>query len=153
RQRARLNLELQERIGDALLRDGSLGEAQIAFERAAEDSVSVQRRAELQIKLGVTSLRRGNPRHSLRIVSDVVQDGDVSQETRAGAEAIIALSLSAQGAVDQALEHVQLGLALLSDNPEASALGLSRFAAGRAELLAGRLDAADRELRLSLVAR
>jgi class 3 adenylate cyclase/tetratricopeptide (TPR) repeat protein len=153
RQRARLNLELQERIGDALLRDGSLGEAQIAFERAAEDSVSVQRRAELQIKLGVTSLRRGNPRHSLRIVSDVVQDGDVSQETRAGAEAIIALSLSAQGAVDQALEHAQLSLALLSDNPEASALGLSRFAAGRAELLAGRLDAADRELRLSLVAR
>jgi tetratricopeptide (TPR) repeat protein len=153
RERARLNLELQERIGDALLRDGSLGEAQIAFERAAENSVSGQRRAELQVKLGVTSLRRGNPRHALRIVSDVLQHGDVSQATLACAEAITSLGLSAQGTVDQALEHVQLSLALLGDDPEASALGLSRFAAGRAELLAGRLDAAGRELRLSLVAR
>jgi class 3 adenylate cyclase/tetratricopeptide (TPR) repeat protein len=153
RERARLKLELQERIGDALLRDGNLGEAQIAFENAAENSASDQRRAELQLKLGVTSLRRGNPRHALRIVGEVLQHDDLRQETRASAEAVMSLSFAALGVVDQALERAQQSLAQLSENPEPSVLGLSRFAAGRARLLDGRLDAADRELRLSLAAR
>lgn len=152
RERARLTLEIQDRIGDALLWSGSLAEAQIAFELAAENSASDQRRAELQIKLGVTGARRGNPRRVLQISRAILKQADMTEETRASAEALVSLALAAHGSVQEAREHAERSVALASESVPPATLGLARFAAGRAHLLGGDLQAAEREFQLSVAA-
>ncbi|MBV9602471.1 MAG: FHA domain-containing protein [Chloroflexi bacterium] len=153
RERARLTLEIQDRIGDALLWSGSLAEAQIAFELAAENSASDQRRAELEIKLGVTGLRRGNPRRVLQIGRAILKRPDVTPETRASAEALLSLAMAAHGSVHEAREHAERSITLCGDAPEPAALGLARFAAGRAQFLGGELERARAEYQLSVAAR
>jgi class 3 adenylate cyclase/predicted ATPase len=153
RERARLTLEIQDRIGEALLWSGSLAEAQIAFELAAENSASDQRRAELQIKLGVTGLRRGNPRRVLQIGRAILNLADVASETRACAEALMSLALSAHGSVSEAREHAERSIALAVGAATPASLGLARLAAGRAYLLGGDLSESKLELESSVATR
>ena len=152
-ERARLNLEVQDRIGDALMWSGSLAEAQIAFELATEHSASDQRRAELHIKLGIIGLRRGNPRRVIQIGGAVLHAQDVIPETRASAEALISLAMSASGSIQEAFEHAERSVMHAVGSSDRSVLGLARFAAGRAQFLAGDLTAAKQELQLSVAAR
>ncbi len=153
RERARLTLEVQDRIGDALLWGGSLAEAQIAFEQAAENSASDQRRAELQLKLGVIGLRRGNPRRVFQIGRGILSQADVPAEILAGAHALVSLARAAQGMLHDALEYAEHSLALAVDVGNPGLVGLARFAIGRAQFLAGDLDAAQHELQRSVAAR
>ena len=95
KERARLIVELQERIGDALLKDGSLAEAQIAFELAAS-SASPRREADLYVKLAATGVRRGNPRSVLEVTRIVLEQPGLTAASRASAEALAALSLASQ---------------------------------------------------------
>jgi tetratricopeptide (TPR) repeat protein len=153
RERARLTLEIHDRIGEALLWSGSLAEAQIAFELAVENSASDQRRAELQIKLGVTGLRRGNPRRVLQIGRAILNRADVTPQTRASAEALMSLALSAHGSVQEAREHSERSIALAAESATPGPLGLARLAAGRAYLLGGDLMEAKQALEASVAAR
>jgi adenylate cyclase len=153
RERARLTLEVQDRIGEALLWGGSLAEAQIAFEQAAENSASDQRRAELQFKLGVIGLRRGNPRRVFQIGRAILSQVDVPAEVLAGAHALVSLARAAQGMLHDALEYAEHSLALAVEVGDPGLVGLARFALGRAQFLAGDLDAARQELQWSVAAR
>ena len=152
KERARLIVELQERIGDALLKDGSLAEAQIAFELAAS-SASPQREADLYVKLAATGVRRGNPRSVLEVTRIVLEQPGLTAASRASADALAALSLASQGAISQALERANRSLELLVDGADPGTLGLAHFAAGRVHFVAGRLTEAGNELQLSIAAR
>jgi class 3 adenylate cyclase/tetratricopeptide (TPR) repeat protein len=148
-ERTRLEVEIHERIGDLLLRDANLAEAQIAFELAAERSVSAQRRAELQIKLGITAVRRGNPQRVLEVVDPVADLADLSLATYASAHALAALALAAQGNVRAGLERAQRAHDQASAAVDQGTLGLACFALGRVHYLAGNLTAAADALRRS----
>jgi class 3 adenylate cyclase/tetratricopeptide (TPR) repeat protein len=153
RERARLTLEVQDRIGEALLWGGSLAEAQIAFEQAAENSASHQRRAELQLKLGVIGLRRGNPRRVFQIGRAVLSHPDAPLAIRVGGTALVALARAAQGMLRDALEYADNTLRLAVDDGDPGLVGLAHFAIGRAQFLAGDLIAARQELQQSVAAR
>jgi tetratricopeptide (TPR) repeat protein len=153
RERARLTLEVQDRIGEALLWGGSLAEAQIAFEQAAGNSASVQRRAELQLKLGVIGLRRGNPRRVFQIGRAVLGYADTPPAVRVGGNALVSLARAAQGMLRDALEYADTTLRLAVDEADPGRLGLAHFAIGRAQFLAGDLVAARQELQQSVAAR
>jgi class 3 adenylate cyclase/tetratricopeptide (TPR) repeat protein len=152
KERARLIVELQERIGDALLKDGSLAEAQIAFELAAS-SASPQREADLCLKLAVTGVRSGNPRRVLEVTRRVLEQPGLTGASRASAEALAALSLASHGAVAPALERADRSLQLLAEGADPGTLGLAHFAAGRVHFVAGRLRDARHELQLSIASR
>jgi len=151
KERTRLTVELQERIGDALLKDGSLAEAQIAFETAAS-AASPEREAELHLKLALTGVRRGNPRRVLEITRIVLEQVDMTDSSRATAEALTALSLASQGVVPEALERTERSLRLASDAADPGAVGLAHFAAGRAQFMSGQLTLARDQLQLSIAA-
>src|SRR5439155_1199109 len=74
-------------------------------------------------------------------------------ETRAAAEALMAISLAAQGAIRDAQDHAHHGVILAAETQDAVTIGLAHFAAGRAHLFAGQLEDAQRELASSIAAR
>jgi adenylate cyclase len=153
RERARLTLEVQDRIGEALLWGGSLADAQIAFEQAAENSASDQRRAELQLKLGVIGLRRGNPRRVFQIGRAVLSLTDAPPALLVGGNALVSLARAAQGMLRDALEYADTTLRLAVDAGDPGLIGLAHFAIGRARFLAGDLVEAHEELLHSVAAR
>jgi class 3 adenylate cyclase/tetratricopeptide (TPR) repeat protein len=152
KERTRLIVELQERIGDALLKDGSLAEAQIAFETAAS-AASPERQVELRLKLAATGVRRGNPRRVLEITKLVLGQAGMPDSSRATAEALAALGLVSWGVIPEALERAERSVRLLSNGADGGSLGLAHYAAGRAHFAAGQLTSARNEAQLSVASR
>jgi class 3 adenylate cyclase/tetratricopeptide (TPR) repeat protein len=149
KERTRLTVELHERMGDALLRDGSLAEAQIAFEAAAS-AASPERELELQLKLAATGVRRGNPRRVLEITRIVLEQADLTDSSRATAEALAALGLASEGAIPEALERAGRSLRLLGNGGGVGSLGLAHYANARTHFVAGQLMLARDELERSI---
>jgi len=139
KERVRLEVEVQERIGDVLLRETNLAEAQIAFELASINSTSAQRRAELQIKLGLTAVRRGHPHRVIELADSVLAFPNITAGMRAHVEALAAVGLAAQGKTRAALERADHALQAATEVADAGALGLAYVARGRVYLYAGNL--------------
>jgi tetratricopeptide (TPR) repeat protein len=140
KERARLDVEVNERIGDALLAQGDFPEAQVAFELAAVSTTSPQRRAELQVKLGLTGVRRGNPRRVLELAENIAADGGHDVLLRTSAETLKALGLAMQGRVAPALERANEALRLAAASGDQGALGSAHSARAQAAYLAGNLE-------------
>jgi predicted ATPase len=59
--RRALELDIQERLGDALLRQSRLADAQVAFEAASELDDAQRRTGRLRVRLAHVASRQGNP--------------------------------------------------------------------------------------------
>jgi class 3 adenylate cyclase/tetratricopeptide (TPR) repeat protein len=139
--RRRLLLALHERIGDTLLRQANLAEAQIAFESACDLSPSSHHRAELRCKLAVVAQRRGSHRRVLDLAAAVAAEPDVLPPARARTEALAALSLAALGELDQATQRAEHAQALAADAADRAARGLAAYSLAAVHFLAGRCEA------------
>jgi tetratricopeptide (TPR) repeat protein len=152
--RTRLLIDLQERLGDLLLRQADLAEAQIAFESACDLSSSEQRRAALRFKLGVVANRRGNHRRVLELAAATAADSDPSVEPAALARAmaLAAISLAAQGDVQQAGQRAAQAVELAAQT-DPGTRGQARYALGCVQYLAGQLAESQQSLGESSIER
>jgi class 3 adenylate cyclase/tetratricopeptide (TPR) repeat protein len=139
RERAHMVVDLQERLGDLLLRQADLAEAQIAFESACDLSASEQRRADLRCKLAAVAVRRGNHQRVLELWAATASQTDLALSTWARSEALAALSLVAQGEVQHAGQRADRAITLATEAADASARGLALYAQACVWYLDGRL--------------
>ena len=136
--RRSLGLDIQERLGDALLRQSSLADAQVAFETAGELDDSKQRAGRLKAKLAHVASRQGNHARVLAVVKSVLEAPDLDPLSRATLEARAALSLCVLGQLREADERVTRAMALTDGVSSGEALELALAAAGHAALSARR---------------
>ncbi len=140
RDRARrrsLELDIQERLGDALLRQSSLADAQIAFEAAVELDDSRQRTGRLKAKLAHVAGHQGNHVRALALVRSALETANLDSLSRAGLEARAALSLCALGRLREADERITRALALVENLAAGEALELGLAASGTLHYLRG----------------
>jgi class 3 adenylate cyclase/tetratricopeptide (TPR) repeat protein len=145
RDRARrrsLELDIQERLGDALLRQSNLAEAQVAFEAAGEVDDSKQRLGRLTAKLAHVASRQGNHARVLALVRSAMETANLDPVFRATLEARAALSLCAQGQLREADERISRARALAEGMSGSEALALALAASGTVHHLRGELGEA-----------
>ena len=138
KQRLAIRVDAQVRLGDLLLRQSRLDEAESTF-KAAFDLVASdpERRVRLSARLALIAIRRGDPSRALELLAEARAEG-AEPAVRAQAEALASLALSSQGearpAADAAERAIELGGEALS--------GEAQFALGVARTLQGDLAAA-----------
>jgi class 3 adenylate cyclase/tetratricopeptide (TPR) repeat protein len=137
--RRALELDIQERLGDALLRQSSLADAQVAFEAAGELDDSKQRAARLKTKLAHVASRQGNHARVLALVRSAVEAPDLNPLSRAALEGRAALSLCVLGQLSEADDRVTRALTLIDGVSEGDALELALAASGALHYLRGDL--------------
>jgi adenylate cyclase len=140
--RRALELDIQERLGDALVRQSSLADAQVAFEAAGELDDSRQRTARLKAKLATVASRQGNHARVLALVKSALEAPDLAPPSLATLEARAALSHCALGQLREADERVTRATALTAGAPEGEALELTLAASGTLHYLRGELGQA-----------
>ncbi|HLZ31405.1 MAG TPA: adenylate/guanylate cyclase domain-containing protein [Chloroflexota bacterium] len=140
--RRALELNIQERLGDALLRQSSLADAQVAFEAASEVDDSKQRTGQLKAKLAHVASRQGNHARVLAVLRSALEAPDLDPHARATLEARAALSLCVLGQLREADERVTRAIALTEGASEGEALELALAASGALHYLRGDLGQA-----------
>jgi len=143
--RRALELDIQERLGDALLRQSSLADAQVAFEAAGEVDDAKRRTGRLKTKLAHVASRQGNHARVLALARSALEMHDLSPASRASLEARAALSLCVLGQLREAEERVTRAIALTDEASDGEALELALAASGTLHYLRGDLSQA-REL-------
>jgi adenylate cyclase len=137
--RRALELDIQERLGDALLRQSSLADAQVAFEAAGELDDSKQRNGRLKAKLATVASRQGNHARALALTRSALEAPDLAPLSVAFLEARAALSHSALGQLREADERVTRAMALTDGAADGEALELALAASGTLHYLRGEL--------------
>ena len=137
--RRTLELDIQERLGDALLRQSSLADAQVAYEAAGELDDAHQRAGHLNARLAYVANRQGNHARVLALVRAGLQTSQTDPTTRAVLEAQAGLSLCALGRLHEADEHITHARALSANSAEAEGLQLALAAAATLLFLRGEL--------------
>jgi adenylate cyclase len=140
--RRSLELDIQERLGDALLRQSSLADAQVAFEAAGELDDAKQRAGRLKAKLAHVASRQGNHARVLALVKSALQAPDLDPLSGATLEARAALSLCVLGQLREADERVTRAMALTDGLSDGEALELALAASGTLHYLRGNLSQA-----------
>lgn len=140
--RRSLELDIQERLGDVLLRQSSLADAQVAFEAAGELDESKQRAGRLKARLAHVASRQGNHARVLTLVRSGFELPNLDPLTRATLDARAALSLCAQGQLRDADEHVTRAVALTDGLADGEVLELVLAASGTVQHLRGELNQA-----------
>jgi tetratricopeptide (TPR) repeat protein len=138
--RRALELDIQERLGDALLRQSSLADAQVAFEAAGELDDSKQRAGRLKAKLATIASRQGNHARVLALVRSALEAPDLAPLSIATLEARAALSHCVLGQLGEADQRVKRVLALTEKATEGEALELALAASGTLHYLRGELS-------------
>jgi tetratricopeptide (TPR) repeat protein len=134
-----LELDIQERLGDVLLRQSRLADAQVAFEAAGELDDSKQRAARLKTKLAHIASRQGNHPRVLALVRSALEAPDLNPPSKATLEARAALSLCVQGQLSEAHDRVTHAMTLMDGGSEGEALELALAASGTLHYLRGDL--------------
>src|SRR5712691_6816381 len=137
--RRSLELDIQERLGDVLLRQSSLADAQVAFEAAGELDDSKQRASRLKSKLAHVASRQGNHARVLSLVRSALEAPNVDPLVKATLDARAALSLCALGQLREADERLPGALARTHGLSEGEALELTLAASGALHYLRGDL--------------
>jgi len=137
--RRSLELDIQERLGDVLLRQSSLADAQVAFEAAGELDDSKRRASRLKAKLAHVASRQGNHARVLALVRSALEAPNVDPLDKALLEARAALSLCALGQLPEADERIPRALALTHELSDTEALELTLAASGTMNYLRGDL--------------
>jgi class 3 adenylate cyclase/tetratricopeptide (TPR) repeat protein len=137
-----LELDIQERLGDALLRQSRLADAQVAYEAAGELDDSKQRAGELKAKLANVASQQGNHTRVLALVKSALEAATLDQRSIATLEARGALSLCVLGQLGEAEERVTRALALTDGQPDSEALHLALAASGALHYLRGNFSQA-----------
>src|SRR5229473_1935729 len=140
--RRSLELDIQERLGDVLLRQSSLADAQVAFEAAGELDDSKQRAGRLKSKLAHVASRQGNHARVLALVRSALEAPNVDPLDKAVLEARAALSLCALGQLREADERIPRAMALTHELSDNEALELTLAASGTMNYLRGDLSQA-----------
>jgi tetratricopeptide (TPR) repeat protein len=143
--RRTLVFEVQERMGDALLRQSSLAEAQVAYEAAGDLDEATERGCRLRLKLAHVASRQGNHVRVVGLARAVVDGADLDPLSRAALEARAALSLCSMGQLREADERVTRAMSLVEGVHEGPALDLVLAASAALHRLRGDLAQA-REL-------
>jgi adenylate cyclase len=137
--RRALELDIQEHLGDALLRQSTLADAQVAYEAAGELDDSHQRTGRLKARLAHVAGRQGNHARVLALVRGALQGADIEPAARVLLEAHAGLSLCALGRLHEADEHITRARALTAGTPEGEGLQLALIASGTLQFLRGEL--------------
>jgi adenylate cyclase len=140
--RRALELDIQEHLGDAMLRQSSLADAQVAFEAAGELDDSKQRAGRLKAKLAHVASRQGNHARVLALVRSALEAPDLDPLARASLEARAGLSLGVLGQLREAEERVKRAVALTQGASDGEALELTLAASGTLHHLRGELGQA-----------
>ena len=139
-------------IGDALMWSGSLAEAQIAFELATEHSASDQRRAELHISWASldcdAAIHAASSRLAARCCTLRTSSLKHAPARKHSFTGNVGVRIDPGGLRARRAECHARGRQLRPERARSA-----RFAAGRAQFLAGDLTAAKQELQLSVAAR
>jgi adenylate cyclase len=137
--RRSLALEIQEGLGDALLRQSNFADAQVAFEAASELDDSLERADWLRAKLALVASRQGNHRRVLGLARAVLEGSRDPIVTRL-VEARAALSLCSLGQLREADERAARALAVGETEPQdQERFDLALAAAGAIRRLQGDL--------------
>jgi adenylate cyclase len=139
--RRALELDIQERLGNVLLRQSSLADAQVAFEAAGELDDSGRRASRLKAKLAQVASRQGNHARVLALIRSALEAPHVDPLDKALLEARAALSLCALGQLREADERLS-ALAETEGLSDHEALELALAASGTLNYLRGDLHQA-----------
>jgi class 3 adenylate cyclase/tetratricopeptide (TPR) repeat protein len=138
----RLALQIQERLGEALLRQSRLTDAQVAFEAAYELDESPASRARLQAQLALVASRQGSYQRALELTRSGLEDSDEDPRLRGPLEGRMALSMCALGQLAEAEEHAARAREFARTAAGAGALDLALAATGAVLRLRGNLTEA-----------
>ncbi|HET6318740.1 MAG TPA: adenylate/guanylate cyclase domain-containing protein, partial [Chloroflexota bacterium] len=135
----RLALQIQERLGEALLRQSRLTDAQVAFEAACELDDTPASRARLRAQLALVATRQGNYQRALELTRSGLEDSDDDPRLRGPLEGRMALSLCALGQLAEAEEHAARARAYTRSAAGGASFHLAQAASGAVLRLRGNL--------------
>ncbi len=140
--RRSLELDIQEGLGDAFLRQSSLADAQVAFEAATELDDLKQRAGRLKAKLAHVANHQGNHPRVLALVRSALETINLDSPARAALEARAALSLCRLGQLREADERATRARALTDALPDGDELELALAASGALQHVRGEFSQA-----------